>query len=154
MWCKDSEWVAGKTRNYSGSLDRTWKFEEDESGTGNLKESLKAGAYLRKKTYSLGADYTVDWVEGEESRKIVVLEGEYRPKGWEFSLRVKGLWEPDFKVQGKAEMAVSRPRMKAALSAELIRPLSPDTGGFLLFQETPLRFLRVSLYWKTRQVWN
>jgi hypothetical protein len=141
-----------KSRSFSGYLDRTWKYGRDDSGADSRNGSLKAGFGLRKKTFSLGADYSIDWEEGEDVRKTAVLEGEYRPKGWEFSLRLKGLWEPDFEIQGKADLAISRPGMKAGLSAELVRPLPPSGEGLLLFQEAPLRFLRVSIYWKTRQV--
>jgi hypothetical protein len=143
-----------KTRSFSGSLDRTWKYGWDESGSQTLNESFKAGVDFRTKTFSLGAEYSSDRENGAETRKTAAFEGEYRPKGWEFAMRCKGIWEPDPKVLGKISLAVSRPRMKAGVSAELVRPLPPSAEGILLFQENPLRFLCLSIYWKVRQGWN
>jgi hypothetical protein len=139
------------TRNISAKIEGSGKNENDEALRKNTEKAFFSSFLMREGDFTFACEYAAGWKNGAAASRRNVLRLEYRPRGWEFTARLKSEWKPNLLLSGKLSAAVNRPGLRLGVSAELKKQLAPTEEGILGFRRTPSEYFVFSVFGTYRE---
>lgn len=95
---------------------------------------------------------TAGWEKTDKGHQSMLLvRGNYSSREWEGELWGRGIWTPEFQVEGGASFSLKGQSWKLGISVELRKPLGFKDEELLRFSLDPLAYVGASLFFSAHE---